>query len=321
MQASQGLRSLTGFVGAAALCGCAGGAHQAGGTPPAQQVFVTPPPRPPAGPLLAPVQTAGSSASAGGTNFHPLLLTAVTSDFGGDAATTNQGATLAVDASGNRTLTINNPALAVTNVTITGANWAADLADGNRLVVQPSSWSNTAHYDYTQFGLWTVSSSPVIGPRSTAAWAGGAETSAQNVPASGTATYTGDTVGKWSYGWCENACNPPGNVIGKIRLTADFAARSISGAVSDIVLMDDVFFGGQGLPGEVLLTATIEPSSNRFSGTTQGTSQAAAGSFIGPDASGVVSGQFFGPAAEEVGGVWTLTGARSRMIGSFGAHR
>jgi hypothetical protein len=292
------------------IAGCAGGG---GGTDPIGQTNLPVLPLAPAvtatapTPLVAPVQTSGPSPSASndGTTKFPLLITAVTHDFSGDADTTRQGATVAMNASGQRTLTVNNPAFGATDVPIGQLNPLVMLPAGSIIVVR-------GHYDYTEYGSWQIHAARGAG---NAVYVGGYETPAAQVPASGTAIYSGTTTGLYTR---IDACPCYEQFVGgNVQLTADFGARTVSGSLTNLYADD----GDNWMPtplNDVGFTAAIDSAENRFTGTTRVTSEP--GGFS-PNATGVIAGRFFGPAAQSVGAVWTLSDSTRRLIASFGARQ
>jgi hypothetical protein len=299
---------LTGTIAAAlVLASCASGSSGYSVQTPVQVFPSTPAPvaAAPLAALVAPAQTGSPAVANDGTTVHPLLLTAVDAEFGGDAATTGQGGTVAVSPGGQVALTINNPALHVTNVTQTPGKtpWIALPGGGTMLMT-------TLHDSYTEFGTWLVVDATGGGD---GVYVGGYDTPPTDVPAAGTAVYTGTTTGLFAVPRTPGGYTP--TISGSVRVTADFGARSVDGAITNLRGADD----DSGFPlNDVGFSAVLDGGVNRFSGTTRVTSPS--GGFA-PNAAGVIEGRFFGPAAQSVGAVWTLSDDRWRMIGSFGAHR
>lgn len=332
---------------AAALSACGGGA---GGSvasvgtappPPARAPAPTPAPTPtPAASLpvalITPVQTSNPAtlvATAGGPSIaNPpssvtlsLLQTsvAIKGRFDGDASTAAQGATLNINgATGRYGFTLNNGTLDVVDATATTERYVSGgyfmfgtpISGGRNLQTAANS------LDYTTYGYWLIG-----GPVSSGSfdwtgggtWLGGYVTPASAIPNSGTASYAGQVTGLY-----DESGIPPGNVallFGDVRVTADFAARSVSGTMTNLSLGSD--WVSHTPLNDLAFAATFDPAANLFTGTTRVTNAPGGASAFSSDASGVVSGRFFGPAASEVGGVFTLADAARRLIGSFGARQ
>jgi hypothetical protein len=318
-----------------ALAGCGGGGGVNTTPPPIAGPTPTPTPAPtptpPAtlAPIPAPADTTNPLApvaSAGGptlanaaadTNF-PLLQVAVDGDFAGDVATTSQGATINLDGNGRRGLTINNEALGVIDATATTerrtvngyAVFGAPLPGGRNLQV-----GEGGGLDYTLYGYWLIMNEPPDVPmQGGGAWLGGFVTAPGAVPTSGGAVFNGAIIGLYEDGYKSAAL-----VGGVVRIDVDFAARSVSGAMTGIGLGSDTF--SHGPINDIVFSATIDAGANLFRGTTRVSTVPGGPSAFAADAAGTIAGRFFGPAAQEVGGVWTLSDASHHMIGAFGAKR
>jgi hypothetical protein len=249
-------------------------------------------------------------------------VTAITpGDFGGDDNTTGQGATLRVDpATGTRYLTINNAALGVADVTATANGTWLDN-DGHRLWVPVVA--NPNQLDYASYGYWILSRQfGQTGPSrsSVAAWAGGPATPIGSIPVAGDAEYRGSVTGIYNAVLCPH-CVDFILVGGDVHLLADFAARKISGAMTNMTVSTT---GAEVTPrifplNEIGFSAGIDASRNLFAGTTSIASNPGGEAALAPDAKGAIAGQFYGPSASEVGAVWTISDGTHRIIGSFGA--
>lgn len=329
-------------------CGGAGGEVASIPAPPLPAPTPTPTPTPPPSPipppvaavaLLAPARTlspsppiataaAPSIAAPVGQVTFPLLQTAVTIDyrrrpaFSGDAVTTGQGATLNLDAATGRFgLTINNSDLNIVDAT---ASTDLSIVDGFHRVGTPipgdrSLWTRISTLDYMAFGSWLLARFPpgeyewING----GTFLGGYATPAGAIPTSGTATYTGTVDGLY-----DESGQPPGDVailMGDVSVTANFATRDLSGVMSNLRLGSD--WVRHGTLNDIAFDARFDPATNMFSGSTRVTTQPGGLTAFAENASGVISGLFFGPSANEVGGVWNLSDHMHRLVGSFGAKR
>ena len=68
---------------------------------------------------------------------------------------------------------------------------------------------------------------------------------------------------------------------------------------------------------DVSFSASIGTGTNRFSGTTAATSAPGTGFSLAGSATGTINGAFFGPAAQNVGAVWTLGDGSISAIGTI----
>jgi hypothetical protein len=243
----------------------------------------------------------------------PLMITAMTRSGGGDEASTLMGATLGLASrNGPRTLTVNNPAVEVSGETTTLA-----FPYSGRVGVDVKG------LEYTLYGTWAIR------PRSGhwwvengAAWLGGHATQAADLPVSGAAVYRGNVTGLHSWDASLGA-----HIEGEVSLTGDFASRTVSGAMNNLrVFALDLsdFPYEAGRLNDIGFTAALDPARNVFTGTTRVIGEGAGGakaSAFSANATGAISGRFFGPAAREVGGVWTLTDGTLSVIGAFGAKQ
>lgn len=172
-------------------------------------------------------------------------------------------------------------------------------ADGlhTRLSADPDAqgWS------YQSFGIWDRQ---LAGGGTMGASSFGAATPAAAVPASGAASFTGRLGGLY--------VSPAGQgsvASADLRVDADFGRRSLGFASSGTTLTGALPAPHLDLSG----TLTYAPSANAFSGALT-----SAGGM-----SGASRGQFYGPAAQELGGVFTVKSAATveTFTGGYGAKR
>lgn len=155
---------------------------------------------------------------------------------------------------------------------------------------------------YARFGYWIDTSLASTNDVFVYNYFGtGVQTPISSMPTSGTAHYAGTTMGKMV-----DSTNTTFDFFGTAHLQADFGTRSISGSVNNLTGSTAPPITSIGLNA-----GTIPLNSNSFSGTAS-----AAGGL-----SGSWSGKFYGPAANEVAGTYTLTGGAVQAWGSFGAGR
>ena len=161
--------------------------------------------------------------------------------------------------------------------------------------------------DYVAFGSWQWGSSE---PGYYGHFVFGYETPPASMPVSGAATFSGAWEGEL---FTPKAGQPVqvGDVGGNASFSVDFLSGKISGALTSAT-----GGGSYGIAlqpwNDVSVSAAIAAGSNRFSGTTAAPSS--------PSASGMIAGAFYGPAAQQLGAVWTLTDGTSSAIGTVVAH-
>lgn len=162
-------------------------------------------------------------------------------------------------------------------------------------------------WNYQSFGVWdqhsAVSWSYVIS-RSY-----GAATPAASVPTTGAATFFGKLGGLY--------ISPNGEssiVTADLSVNANFTSRSLSLASTRTTSTQDLKTSARAPSLDLNGTLTYSPGSNRFSGTLVN----AGGTMTGP-----TQGQFYGPAAQELGGVFSLKSASTVEIftGAYGGKR
>jgi len=257
--------------------------------------------------LLAEVGGPSFAAPGRGAQF-PLLLTAITARFAGDATTTEQGGTISLAPDGTLRMTLNNSALGVNGLIL--ASGATRISSGTfQSFVAPSAGLN-----YVRSGSWLIlaSGDPIGG-----VWTTGFVTRPASIPTTSTIGYLGAVRGLIS-----EYHIPLGESValvgGNLSLNVNFATQTISGTISGLTVGTDGFYR-PGPVNDLSFTATINAGSNSYTGeVVSGPSPDGPNAFQA-GARGTISGQFFGPNVREIGGVLTLSDGTSRLIISFGA--
>jgi hypothetical protein len=167
--------------------------------------------------------------------------------------------------------------------------------------------STSLGWNYQTFGVWsqeTSASSFQFG-----AISAGAATPGGSIPTVGNPTFTGIAAGSYV-----DATGARFGTSANMSAVVDFGAHSIAFSTTNTVTMP---FGVTG-------TTTGAPNLN-LSGTltyTAGTNQFAGGvATPGNTLTGTANGRFFGPAAEEIGGLYSAAGGGATMTGAFGGKR
>lgn len=153
-------------------------------------------------------------------------------------------------------------------------------------------------YDYQSFGIWNNGS----GSGTVGAVTSGNATAAANIPTTGSATFSGKSLGVYGSNGAGyfTAADMTANV--------NFANRSIAFATTNTTNTDTgAKVAGLNMGGSFAYNA----GSGQFSG--------GVGTVNGM--SGTGSGQFYGPAATEIGGTVALSGNGGIFTGAFGGKR
>jgi len=161
-------------------------------------------------------------------------------------------------------------------------------------------------WNYQSFGVWNTQA---MTGGNIASSSFGAATPASAVPSTGTASFVGKLGGIY--------VSPAGEgsmASADVRVNADFGNRSLSFASQGTRLTQDLK-GSTAAPQLNLGgTLTYSPATNTFTGTLTN---------AGGTMSGSSTGRYYGPAAQELGGVLTVKSANTveTLTGAYGAKR
>jgi hypothetical protein len=211
----------------------------------------------------------------------------------------------------------------VSSATITSTN--ANAAGGNTLTLSanPTNTANsffvgtgtdlilgmtagtTGAYSYMTFGMWADCATNCGAGNETGVigyYAYGQETPVGAIPATGSASYAGNTFGNYL-----DASNQLFGATSNVAVAANFTNRSLVFSTNNSSVLD----GNGVLTAKADLnmsgTLTYGTNSNTFTGAVSD-----AGGRIG-----TATGRFFGPTANEVGGTYYVKGGGSTNIGAF----
>jgi hypothetical protein len=161
-------------------------------------------------------------------------------------------------------------------------------------------------WDYQTYGIWETGRG--LGSGDIGAISVGAPTAGSAIPVTGVATFTGRSSGMYI-----NATGTEDYITdGLITVNANFVTRTLGLATTGTVKMDTMTLATTVAPNlDMTGTLTYEAGANSFTGPVTATGLA-----------GKSTGQFYGPNAEELGGVFSLTGAGFEShAGAYGAKR
>ena len=281
----------------------------------------------PAGAPRAPNASQFPQATAGGPtmNAHPetafpLVQSVYTlngSSAAANTAATNGGATLTFDypgASQSDTIGLAVPGLGLDLDLVAGGGWYCYTycgSQGDRYADMDFATPAGSNLDWTTYGFW-YSSTPNNASQSYAAYVTGYATTPGSVPTTGTATYNASAQAHVFYPSIQGQ-NGIGHdfVSGNASLQANFGTRSITGSLTNMV-------AGSAPWNSVSLLGAI--SGGNFSGTTAVSSAPGGPASLSGSASGTFAGLFFGPSAQELGAVWTLSDGSRTAVGTIGAR-
>jgi len=286
------------FVGIASLLtGCGGG----GGSNP---VIRWSNPSPPSSFTVDGISTASDITISGDS------VTDAT-DLGTDTGSTT--ATLAFAADGS----INSLSLTTPNGTLSLSVGAGDTFDedpGTGVVsaINPAETllafsinPLTLGWNYQSFGAWLSETSATTGTVEFASF--GWPTAGANIPTTSTANFSGLSSGLYV-----DSTEELFVTASQVSVAADFSAQSLDFSTSSTVKVD--MLGNLTAASTLDMTGTLTytAGSNGFSGTVT-----TAGGLTGTS-----TGQFYGPNAEELGGVFSLDGPNPEFYsGAYGAIR
>jgi hypothetical protein len=234
----------------------------------------------------------------------PLIATSLQAASPGLSAAAPQDATLTVISTNanSATFQIVIPSLNV-NTTLTYNTNIVQNIDG-------INWG----YSYVNAGIWSQATSNGV-LQSVTAFSSGYETPASAVPTTGSATFAGYASGE-VYKPASGAISGT-YVDGAANLAVNFASGQVTGALTQMQEEGRVAPTGPVPWNSVSLNASIAAGTNRFSGTTAATSAPGTGSSLSASATGHVDGAFYGPAAQNIGAVWSLSDSTGSAIGSI----
>jgi hypothetical protein len=161
-------------------------------------------------------------------------------------------------------------------------------------------------WEYQSFGIWNVESA--ITPDIHAV-SFGAPTPVSGIPTLGTATFSGKLGGLYVSPLGQGAL-----AFADVSVSADFSARTLGFSSTGTTTTRDLAVTAPAPSLNLSGTLTYAAGSGYFSGTLNN---------AGGTLSGTSSGQFYGPAAEELGGAFRLRSASSveTFTGAYGAKR
>ncbi|MDB9958715.1 transferrin-binding protein-like solute binding protein [Oceanospirillaceae bacterium] len=189
------------------------------------------------------------------------------------------------------------------------ASKQADSDTGNgALFVNPAT-TNTLNYQYQTFGTWIEADVLASGRWSSkvSAVSIGTPTASVSIPTFGATTFRGYTTGMWIPAASNGQINNARLTVSQFILNVNFLSNN-----STFLTTNTHTYPSRASASDLNITGalTYDAISNTLSG----------GATTESGMTGSVSGRFYGPAAEEVGGVFTLSNGASTYAGAFGGN-
>jgi hypothetical protein len=163
----------------------------------------------------------------------------------------------------------------------------------------------------SSYGTWMRTEGTAT-PSRYGVFAFGTPTTSVQMPTTGTGTFAGRATGFYDTAGSDSDVT----FSGDIAISANFAGRTL-GAVINGITTRSVSSSATGTMGNMVLGSGVI-SGAFFAGTAAGV---AGGSTDIGGLTGPFAGAFYGPAASEASGTFTLSGTTARVIGSFGTRR
>ena len=310
--------------------------------PPPPPASPPPPPPPPGFNIGAPAPgsfgtsppttTAGGLqfASAGGANFsgngpgpapgvvfaaNQTALKIGSTSIAADTAANAQSFTATVIDPGTADVQFKIPSLGIDQaINVDDPNGDIKLSNGQYLRLQ--SFNTNPLIEWALIGEWRIDGAANANPAEIGTYVVGYQTPTASVPRAGTASYVDP------FGVDAEAFYPRANgalpytqvfISGGVNLQVNFVNGSVTGAFNNLQA-----FASTGVAPWNVVTVSGTISGNGISGTTTSANPPANNLAFG-SGTGSIKGGFYGPAADEVAGTWTLSDGTNSAIGVFGS--
>jgi hypothetical protein len=236
-----------------------------------------------------------------------------------DTATNAAGATVTVSDNTQGTYELKIPSLSVDAVLLMNDFYYSKLANGTYLAIESFTGRHgTNLLNYAVMGDWSLLDTTGVHTTNAAYYIFGYQTPVAGMPATGTATYTATNNVSGEVLTPSNSVGANITpVSGDGSLTANFATGALTGTFTNMVSAAPG--GGTNTWNNLSLTGTIADSN--FTGTTAATTAPVARAALLASATGTFTGGFYGPVANELALVWTLSDGTSSAEGVFGADQ
>ncbi len=222
-------------------------------------------------------------------------------------ATTANGTTLTIDSATGDSVTSTPITASQSGRTYAEQTGAISANSGKEIEV-----TQDVGFIYTQYGYWYQCSANCLNGTSTevdGVFVQGQATPTGSVPTTGTATYTGGTRG--TYVDINNLVQ--GDTQANLTAVANFATRNVSFSTTGSTVTNIVNNASVTTPNPNLnITGTLS-----YGNIIAGGRYIISGTVNSTAMTGNASGQFNGPTAQEIGGVYNLSGSAGKHFGAF----
>jgi len=257
----------------------------------------------------APAQIATSASPTFDKSSGPINLTFPLTYTALKAGSTGMSGVSSPDA----TITVNSATPTNFQLVIPSLNVDANFTSIENIAANSSGW--TWGYSYVAVGSWATRNGNTGPLQSNSFYSFGYDTPGSGMPTTGTAQFAGIATGNVFQ--TNNGTIIATEVDGKANLSANFSSGQVTGSLTQMQQSSGLSTGGTLPWNDVSLNASIAPGTNKFSGTTAATSAPGTGFSMAASATGHVDGAFYGPAAQNVGAVWSLSDGSRSAIGAF----
>jgi hypothetical protein len=172
----------------------------------------------------------------------------------------------------------------------------------------------TSDLTYSTYGSWLETDAAGI-PLVAGVFATGVITTAAQMPTTGTAKYTGSNVTGFVFTPSKGATITGGNIA----INVDFSGNSVGGAVTEITTADLGTHAAGQMSAIYLSGGTV--SGSGFAGNAVAAAPCACTTIDIAGTPGTFGGKFYGPAAAEVAGSISMSGAGNTVLAAFGAKK
>jgi hypothetical protein len=288
---------------------------------PASGFAIAPPAAATVGTNAAPSPTGGSVLTGSAFPLKQTVLSITSSGVAPDTAANNGGATLSVvnwNAAGDSQFRLTIPGVGL-DATFTSAS----LLKGPSTVMGGTFRLTSSNVNYAALGLWEVDTTSNTAGGTTdgtihvGAFTTGYETPVGGMPKSGTAIYSGvqNVAGLVTTNLSSGGIGRAA-LLGDGAFSANFSTGAITGGFTNMMVTSGTGVTAPTPWNNVSVTSSLISGTSHFSGSTAAASTPGTPYAVSGSATGRIDGGFYGPTANELGAVWSLSDGASAVIGT-----
>jgi hypothetical protein len=212
-----------------------------------------------------------------------------TTNLTGIAIQSAQGSTAVLNTNAGDTFTING-----------AIGYGVNKAGTTTLLAPSNTYFG---WNYQTYGVWVTGQG--TGSGSVGAASVGSVTPTTGIPATGTGSFTGNSIGMYV-----NSSGQAFYTAATMTANANFSTQAVAFNTTGTTTVNLATGVSASAP-----TLNLASNMTNSGGTIAGTITSGSGM------SGAATGKFYGPTAQEIGGTYALTGGGSSMFGGFGGKR